>query len=150
MAKGVTVRVEGLKEIDAALAELPKATGRNVMRRVGLKRMQPIAETMRQLAPDDPATGGNDLKASINVTTKKPKRHRRESEVEIYAGPDRRPAGVQQEFGNQHHGPQPFVRPAWDQHEDGLLPGLADDFWPELKKAADRQARKTARLAAKG
>ena len=72
------------------------------------------------------------------------------TEVEAYAGPGRQPQAHLQEFGTSHHGPQPFARPAWDRGKHDLPTGLAADFWDEIKKAADRLARKTARLAAKG
>jgi HK97 gp10 family phage protein len=146
MAKGVTVKVEGLREVDAALGQLGKATGRNVMRRVAVARLQPIAEDMRDKAPVDQS----DLRDSIIVTTKNPKRNRKRSQVEAHAGPGRHPQAHLQEFGTQHHGPQPFVRPAWDAGKDELLEGIADDLWTEIEKAAARQARKAARLAAKG
>lgn len=142
-----TVRIEGLREIDAALGELTKATGRNVMRRAGVKALEPIAEAMRDKAPDDPVTGGNDLKTSITVTTKRPKRHRKESEVEVYAGPGPLPQAHLQEFGAPQHGPQPFARPAWDGGKNQILPDLIEVIWPEIERAAARQARKTARLA---
>lgn len=141
-----TVRVEGLREVEAALAQLGKATGRNVMRRVAVKRLEPIAEAMREKVPVEQG----DLRDSIAVTTKNPKRNRKRSEVEAHAGPGRHPQAHLQEFGTQHHGPQPFARPAWDAEKDGLLVGLAEDFWVEIDKAAARQARKAARLAAKG
>lgn len=150
MARTTTVSIQGLREVDAALGELTKATGRNVMRRAGVKALEPIAEAMRDKAPDDPATGGNDLKTSITVSTKRPPRHRKESEVEVFAGPGPLPQAHLQEFGAPQHGPQPYARPAWDGGKDAILPNLADHFWPEIKKAADRAARKTARLAAKG
>lgn len=146
MAKGVTVKVEGLREVDAALGQLGKATGRNVMRRVAVARLQPIAEDMRDKAPVDQS----DLRDSIIVTTKNPKRNRKRSQVEAHAGPGRHPQAHLQEFGTQHHGPHPFVRPAWDAGKDELLEGIADDLWTEIEKAAARQARKAARLAAKG
>ena len=60
------------------------------------------------------------------------------------------PQGVWQEFGTVNHSPQPFMRPAWDGGKDKLLDGIADDFWTEIEKAAARQAKKAARLAAKG
>lgn len=145
-----SVKVEGLREVEAALGQLGKATGRNVMRRVAVKRLQPIAEAMREKAPDDPKTGGNDLKTSITVTTKRPKRHKKIAEVEAYAGPGQLPQAHLQEFGAPQHGPQPFARPAWDTGKGDILPGLAEDFWVEIDKAAQRAARKTARLAAKG
>ncbi len=146
MARGVTVSIAGLREVDAALGQLGKATGRNVMRRVAVKRLQPIAEDMRSKAPVDQS----DLRDSITVTTKNPKKNRKRSEVEAHAGPGRHPQAVQQEFGNQNHGPQPFVRPSWDAGKDEIIPGLADDFWEEISKAAQRQAKKAARLAARG
>jgi hypothetical protein len=42
------------------------------------------------------------------------------------------------------------MRPAWDSGKDALLEGIADDLWAEISKAAARQAKKAARLAAKG
>lgn len=146
MAKGVTVKIEGLREVDAALGQLGKATGRNVMRRVAIKRLQPIADEMKANAPVDES----DLRDSIIVTTKNPKRNRKRSEVEAHAGPGRHPQAHLQEFGTAHHAPQPFARPAWDGGKDALLEGITDDFWTEIEKAAARQAKKAARLAARG
>lgn len=146
MAKGVTVKIEGLREVDAALGQLGKATGRNVMRRVAIKRLQPIADEMKANAPVDQS----DLRDSIIVTTKNPKRNRKRSEVEAHAGPGRHPQAHLQEFGTAHHAPQPFARPAWDGGKDALLEGITDDFWTEIEKAAARQAKKAARLAARG
>lgn len=142
----VTVRVDGLREIDAALGELGKATGRNVMRRVAVARLEPMAEEMRRLAP----VNSGDLKDSITVTTRRPKRHRKSSEVEAYAGPGRHPQGHLREFGGDGSPPEPFVRPAWDGGKTELLYGIGEDLWSEISKAAARQARKAARLAAKG
>lgn len=146
MAKGVMVKIEGLREVDAALGQLGKATGRNVMRRVAIKRLQPIADEMKANAPVDQS----DLRDSIIVTTKNPKRNRKRSEVEAHAGPGRHPQAHLQEFGTAHHAPQPFARPAWDGGKDALLEGITDDFWTEIEKAAARQAKKAARLAARG
>jgi HK97 gp10 family phage protein len=153
-----TVRIEGLQELEAALGELPKATGRNVLRRVLLKRAEPIADAMRARAPDDPATGGNDLKSSIGVGTRLSKRqaglHRKafkddKAAAEVFVGAGPVPHAHLQEFGTVNHGPQPFARPAWDAGQATVLDGIKDDLWAEIKKAADRLARKTARLAAK-
>ncbi|QTC88186.1 HK97-gp10 family putative phage morphogenesis protein [Brevundimonas pondensis] len=146
MARGGAFRIAGLREVNAALGQLPKATGRNVLRRVAIARLEPIAEAMRQNAP----VHLSDLKDSVAVTTKRPKRHRKVSEVEAFAGPGRHPQAHLQEFGTSQHGPQPFARPAWDEGKGDLLPGVGEDLWAEIDKAAARLARKTARLAAKG
>ena len=156
-----TVRVEGLKELDAALAALGKATGRNVLRRVAVARLQPMADDARRRAPDDPKTGGNDLRHSIDVSTKSAGYAARinrngKSEAEAYMGPAGHggakapPQGSLQEFGTVNHGPQPFMRTAWDSGKAALLDGIKDDLWAEVAKAAARQAKKAARLAAKG
>ncbi|MFN8996384.1 MAG: HK97-gp10 family putative phage morphogenesis protein [Pseudomonadota bacterium] len=145
MANRVRVRVEGLAEMDRALGELPKATGRNVLRRVGRARLEPIIEDAAKRAP---RLFGN-LNDSITVSTKRPRRHRKESEVEVYGGPTSLPQAHLQEFGTRHHGPQPFMRPAWDAGKDELLEGLAEDLANEIEKAAQRIARKQARLIAK-
>lgn len=154
-----TVKIEGLRELEKALAELPKATGKNVLRRVLLKRGQPLADAMEAKAPDDPATGGMDLKTSIGVSTKLSKRqaglHRKmfkddKASVEVFVGAGPVPHAHLQEFGTINHGPQPFARPAWDSGKGPLLAGLKDDLWSEVEKAAKRLAKKQARLAAKG
>lgn len=63
-----TYRVDGLRELDAALGQLSKATARNTLRRVLLRAGQPMADRASQLAPDDPSTGPPDLHTSIKVS----------------------------------------------------------------------------------
>ena len=61
-----TIKVEGLKELEAQLERLSKAAGKAALRRAGVKAMQPMAEIARGLAPRD--TG--DLAGSIAVGAK--------------------------------------------------------------------------------
>lgn len=138
-----TVRVDGLRQIDQALGELGKTTGRNVLRRVGMARMEPLAEAMRSRAP----INAGDLKESIAVSTRNPRKNRKQSTVEVHAGPGRHPQAHLREFGGDGNPPEPYVRPAWDGGKDELLSGIADDLWSEISKAAARQAKKAARLA---
>lgn len=149
------VRVEGLRELDTALGELPKALARGVLRRVGLKALQPVAETMAALAPDDPDTGAPDLRTSIRVGTKLSPRQARmnrkredKSFVEVYAGvgPEA-PQGVLQEFGTLTNPPQPFARPAWDQEKASVLETVKRDLGGEIEKTAKRLAKRQAKLA---
>lgn len=154
-----TFKVEGLKELDAALAELPRATGKNVLRRVARKSLEPLAADMKARAPDDPKTGGMDLKNSIGVGTRLTKRqaklHRKmfrddKASVEAFAGAGNVPHAHLQEFGAAHHGPQPFARPAYDAWKGTAVPNIATDLAAEIDKAAKRLQRKAARLARKG
>lgn len=142
-----TVKVEGLRELEKALGELPRATGKAVLRRVGRKRLQPIADHARQLAPVDE----HDLQRSIAVSTRLSPRQRREArrgdkdDVTIHAGAGPLPQAHLQEFGTYKEPAQPFMRPAWDSGKDELLDGLKDDIWKEIEKTAARLARKAAK-----
>ena len=162
MVGRMTVRIDGLRELDAALGELPKATAKSVLRRVGIKALQPVADRARELAPDDPETGGNDLRSSIGVGTRLSPRQAKlnrkairtgEAEKyfqEVYAGAGPDPAAHQQEFGNVNHGPQPFMRPAWEGAKAGVLETVKAELGGEIDKAAKRVAARAAKKAAKG
>lgn len=152
--RAVSVKFSGGRELDKALAELgSKALAKGVLTRVGKKRLQPIADRANQLAPDDPATPGG-LNQSFVVSTKLNKRQASLAKkagkdfVEVYAGTND-PAGVQQEFGNVNHGPQPMLRPAWEEGKNSLLPGLGKDMWTEIDKTAARVAKRRAKKAGK-
>lgn len=142
------IRVEGLRELDRALRELPKATGKNVLKRVLMKAGQPIEHHAERLAPV--RTGH--LKQSIGTGTKLTRRqrrqHKKESPVEVFVGAAE-PKAHMQEFGQAHHPPQPFLRPAWDANKMGALNSIKNDLGEEIEKARQRLAKKAARLAAK-
>lgn len=151
----VTIKTEGFRQMEAALGEFSKATARNVLRRAGMAALEPVADAMRAKAPVQQG-GDEDLKDSIAVSAKLNPRQKRlnrdPSVVEIYAGPAGRdggsapPQGVQQEFGNENHGPQPFGRPAWDERGPGLLPDLGEALGGEIDKATARAQRKALRV----
>ena len=147
MAIKVTVKVEGMAALRDALSELPKATSKNVMRRVLNKRAAPIAEKADSLVPVD----RGDLKKSIRVGTVLSPRARRAHQrpgplaVEVLVGPGPHPQAHLQEFGTQHHGAQPYMRPAWDASKDTLLTDIGKDIAEEIEKARKRLARKAAK-----
>lgn len=148
----VTVQVEGLSALEQALGQLPQATAKNILRRTSRAALEPMAEVARQLAPDDPVTGAPDLRTSIAVS------HRHKSgralrlalsahSVTTFMGPTKGgyPQAIMQEFGTEHHPPQPFMRPAWDQEAEATLERVRVGLGDEIRKAADRLARKQAR-----
>ena len=145
MSRGVTIKMSGFKELERALGELKVTTAKNIARR-GLKEaLEPVAEAARARVP----TLSGDLAESITVPTKNPKRNRKQSQIEAHVGPGRHPQGPQTEFGNRNHGPQPYMRPAWEEEKHGVLNSLAGIIGEEIDKAAARAARKAARAAAK-
>lgn len=155
---GVTVAVEGLRDLDAALSQLSQATGKAVLRRIGRKALEPMRADAQARAPDDPNTPDVDLESSIIISSrqKSGRQSKRSGEekrsVVVYMGPspDGYPQAIMQEFGTVHHGPQPYMRPAWDANKSKALSIIKDDLGAEIDKAAQRAARKAARLAAKG
>ncbi|RVK61938.1 HK97 gp10 family phage protein [Sinorhizobium meliloti] len=146
MAHGVTVKVEGLKDLENALKDLPQANARAVLRRTLKEAGEPIAKTARSLAPKRDMY----LSESIDVSTKLSRRqrglHKKVSPVEMFIGPGTDPAAHLQEFGSGpgHHA-QPFLRPAWDQNKDKALDTIANLTWVEIEKTAKRLAKKAAK-----
>lgn len=150
----VTVKIDGLREMDAALAELSKAVAKNTLIRVGKAALEPMAEVARSLAPDDPATGGNDLKASIIVGTKLTPRQRGLAKKEpkdfatVYMG-TADPSGIFQEFGTINHGPQPFMRPAFASEARSTIDRVASGLKPEIDKSVARARARALKKAGK-
>jgi len=169
-----TFRVEGLRELDDALSELPKATGKNVLKRALIKAAEPIASTARSLAPIGPTgklhiniiasakfkntTGNAEYHAAMSagfgrdIAAEALRSARRaagggESFAEIAVGPTNQVFyGMFQEFGTVHHGPKPFMRPAWDSHKMDVFNSIKNDLAEEIEKARARIARKAAKL----
>lgn len=145
----VTQRVKGLRELEKALAELPRATGKNTLRRVLRNRAKPIADDYRSRVRVDQGA----LRDGIGVSTKLTKRqralHRKQTSkaaVEMFIGAPGLPQAITEEFGTVNQAPHPGLRPAWDAGKQKLLDGFAEDLWTEISKSAARLARKAAKL----
>jgi HK97 gp10 family phage protein len=138
----VSVRVLGLKELDAALAEFPKSTAKNILRRTGKYAMEPFDRAWREKAPH--LTGALEESGSVGskLSRSQRKAQERESFVEVFAGPGPNPQAIQQEFGNENHPPQPYARPAWDETKDEALDRVRSRLGAEIEKARQRAAKK--------
>jgi len=150
-------RIEGLKELDRALGELPRATGKNVLRRVARKALEPIIADAKTKVHE--ASG--DTKDSLAVSTKLSHRQKalhkamftsEKSSIEMFAGAGPHlfvPQAIWEEFGVKRRGktfsPHPFLRPAWDGGKMPALNFVKRDLAAEIQKAAARVARKKAR-----
>jgi HK97 gp10 family phage protein len=150
------VSVVGLSELQDALKGLPsKATQKNVVKRVLLRAAKPIADAMQQNSEHFKKTGN--LEESINVGTKlttrqeaikkKDKRTggKDNSQVEVFAGAGKIAYAHLKEFGSSQMKADPYARPAWDANKGEALNTIKTDMWNEIKKAAERAARKALR-----
>jgi len=54
------------------------------------------------------------------------------------------------EFGTVDTPPHPYMRPAWDSGAEPALEYIKAELGNEIERAAQRLARKAARLAARG
>lgn len=143
--------VEGLRELDRALGELPKATGKSVLRRVGRKALTPMRDDARSMAPKLEGHLEESIEIGAKLTSRQAKLHRKmfkndKASVELFMGPND-PAAIPQEFGWEDGDPQPYMRPAWDANKDRALEIIKDDLGEEIMKAAARLAKKRAKAA---
>ena len=151
----MTIRVDGFKELDAALQEMKTATARGTVRRAMMKAFQPMADEASRLAPDDPRTPAPDLHRTIKVgDAMKAGRSMfvkgfgfNDGQVTVWMGPTKEgyPQAIMQEFGTVNQPAQPYMRPAWDAGKDRLLEDLGSGLKVEIDKTAARAARKAAR-----
>ena len=149
------MKIKGLRECEAALAHLPKATGKNVLRRVGRTRLEPMRDDAAQKAPDDPnTTGGRDLASSIKIRNGKARvrfvqgKFRADSSrgISLTLGPSKFAFhGKFHEWGTIKMAARPWMRPAWDGNAREVVVGIADDLMAEIRKAAARLANKKAK-----
>ncbi|WP_435988536.1 HK97 gp10 family phage protein [Sulfitobacter sp. SH24] len=145
-----TVKLSGFSDLERELEKLTKAAGKGVLRRSLKKAAEPMAAMANAAAPKG-ATG--DYAQSFIYATKLNKRQSGKyrkmfrndrAAVEGFVGTND-PAGIQQEFGNANHGPQPALRPAWDQDRQAMLERLSQALWSELEKSIARANRKAAK-----
>lgn len=162
--RGMSFKIEGLQEFDRALAELPKSLGKAVLRRAGTQVLRPVRDTAKAMAPigDEIKPAGKKLATSIRVGPKLRRSQQRpaKGDVEIFVGATAAHAHLV-EFGTgpryqkttgRYSGqmpPQPFMRPAWDQHKARMLRELPDLLWNEVYKAARRLRVRSERLIAR-
>lgn len=150
-----TFRIEGLQDLERAFEELGNVNQRKASARRAMKKAaQPIADTAQQLAPREFGT----LAESIMVGTRLSKRqaaiHRKmfrdeRAAVEMFVGAGPLSSAHNQEFGNEHNAPQPFMRPALESNAVGYMNTIKAELWADIEKTAKRHANKVARAANK-
>lgn len=146
----MVVKTRGFKELDRVLSEqLPKATARNVLRRIAKNALEPLAVKASAKAPD--LTGR--LAFSIAVSEDRTRRARtgfnKNRGVQMAMGPA---SGVGAtyyasavEFGTIDTPAQPFMRPVWSTGAMKMLDYVQDNLWREVEKAVGRVNTKRAK-----
>lgn len=153
-----SVELSGFRELDETFYELGKTLGKGVLRRVGTKALEPMAERARAAV----AVRKGFLQRSIHVGTRLARSQRQKpsriagggsfrldakDDVTVHMGPGQDPAAITEEFGKYNQAPAPFMRPAFDAEAEPTIRRVGDGLWPEIEKTAARRARKLARQA---
>ena len=166
----LTVKVEGLRELDRALGDLEKkATRKAVARRALKKAAKPMVDRAQALAPKlsgalalsihagTKTAEGNAGQQAFAATMKaggtraqagaaaRAANRAAAGTVWLHVGPGRHPQAIFQEFGTIHHAPQPYMRPAWDETKDGMIDAIKRDLAEEITKTAARAAARAAK-----
>ncbi len=152
----VQVSTSGFADLERALLEFKPATAKAVLRRAGIKALEPMAAAARRLAPDDPKTPAPDLHTSIDVSSKQKSgraaaiREDGPNTVTLSMGPtkDGYPQALPQEFGTKDQPAHPFMRPAWDAGHTQLLEDVQAELTGEIARASARAAARAAQAAA--
>ena len=143
----VTVQTSGFKEMEDLLFLMTKATAKNTAARAMIKSLEPTKNLARLLSPKDDRELERGIEISRRATSKK---KLAKSDLEIFCGPIKQIRhAIPQEFGTVKHGPNPFMRPAWDATKLTVLTRLGYLQWEEIEKSIARLERKAAREAAK-
>ncbi len=146
------VSLSGFRELDKALGELPKATAKNVLRRVAKGALEPMAGVAAARAPE--RTGK--LAFSISVGEKRTGRAKTGffsgTGIQMAMGPATGLPGVLQyaafdEFGTVDTPAFGYMRAAWDGGADKALEHVKDNLGSEIAKSAAKLAKKRARAA---
>jgi len=151
MAKEVvSIKIEGARELEQSLLDLAEEfssrNAKNVLRRALRDGAQIIADAGEGNAP----RRSGKLSESYTVGTKLSKRqktlHRKESDMEVFAGPTPHAKSVQTEFGNSHQAAHPHLRPAWDSNWRKSLDVIIEQAKVRLEATRARLVRRQQKL----
>lgn len=163
-------KLDGWKELEKALGELPsKATKKNTVRRALKKAAEPILSDMKANAPRDKGVLVSHLDMSGSLTANERKgtgpeflgigengqkifgKQAARNFVEIHVGATGKkqnsPVAMWAEFGTEDTQPTAFGRRAFEANKMAALQVIGTELGKEIEKAAARAAKKRAKGA---
>lgn len=137
--------IAGAKELDRALAQLPNATSKSVLRRALKNAGKPTATLAERTAPLGPTGNLRDsVSVELKLTQSQQRRRAKAGDVEMFIGATAPPGYHAHliEFGTSKMSARPFLRPAWDSTKQKVLDEIESEIWKSLSKAARTLAKK--------
>lgn len=140
-------KVTGFAELYKALDHLPDLAKSRGLEPLVVEALQPMAETARYLAPDDPTTGPpRDLKSSIQVSTKRlgAKSFEKLEKASAFMGPTRfgYPQARMTEFGTVKMVAIPYMRPAFDADKGKAVEIIKKGFAAQVEATVRKYGRR--------
>jgi HK97 gp10 family phage protein len=148
------VQVVGLKDLDAALAQLPEALRRNVVLAALKKAAQPMVKDARARARrgKDPRRRGSmkqrrsgeslTMGAGADSIAARAAKASNPNEASIDVGPDARHWYMRLvEFGSARQAPARFLTPAFEVNKEAAVQLAGEELWKSISATAKRLAR---------
>jgi HK97 gp10 family phage protein len=147
------IHLEGASDLDKALVGLAEEfhprNARSVLRSSLKDGGKIIADAGEANAPRDKGELADSYTVGSKLSRRQKRMHKKESQIETFAGPTPHAKSVQTEFGNAHQSPHPHLRPAWDANWSRVLDLIVSQIAERLEKTRARLARKAEKLASK-
>lgn len=155
-----SLKMEGGKDLERALAQLPAGTAKSVSRRVMKKRLKPVADMANALWPGSADDVFQITSRLARGQMSDSNMERKASTVNMFVGAPGGASGTPEahliEFGTgprYHEGgkytgavpPTPMLQPAWDANKHQMLKQLGSDLFSEIQKSLKRRAAKLAK-----
>ena len=123
----VTMRVEGTDAIARKLRAMGAALRRETLVPIIERNLEPIADGMRAMASRRTGEMADSVTVSTELSPAQAAQNVPIAEIEVYVGPGSLPQAVQEEFGNDHQPPRPFIRPPFDAGAPRVMRGIGED-----------------------
>jgi hypothetical protein len=140
--KTTSFQFKGFKDLYRAIDHLPEVVKKKELETLLVKSLEPMRDTARYLAPNDPLTGPPwDLPSSIEVSVRqrsgraKSDRALGRFDARAYMGPTKYgyPQALMQEFGTVNMVATPYMRPSYDAEKDGVVDIIAGGLGDRLQ-----------------
>jgi len=134
----MSVRIEGTDAIRRKLLAMGSALRRETMVPIIEDNLQPMADEMRALAARGTGEMADSVTVSTDLSPHQAAINQPIAEIEVFAGPGPLVQAIQEEFGNYHQAPQPFIRPAFDGNVDQAMKRVGADGIAAILDAAKK------------
>lgn len=144
----IKVKVEGLKELEKALAELKEEYGgksaQQAMRPAVRKALKPAESTIKSTTPVDSGALAESTKIRIGKPSKAMLKSEHFNEQQVIAGrvgwtwksPSLWSEALAVEFGTQNRPADQTLRNAFDNHSDQMIETFKNELGPSIERKA--------------